>query len=119
MLDVQRSEAVVSVTKDSKAFDSRPAGNPCRPGALVRTANVESNEFKPLAIPPPGTFSIAGNVLDSIGSQPADLPTAKGPTLVKKIKAGTRKVLPWCRQADFFAVNGSKERSSFAEVYNA
>jgi hypothetical protein len=119
MLDVQRSEAVLSVLKDSKGVELGRVGQPCKPGALVRTANVESNEFKPLAIPPPGTFSIAGGVLDSIGSQPADLPNAKGPKLIKKVKAGARRVLPWCRQADFFAVTGSKERSSFAEIYQA
>jgi hypothetical protein len=119
MLEVQRSEALLNVTKDAKCLELFRVGNPCRPGALVRTANVESNEFKPLAIPPPGTFSMAGGVLDSVGAQPADLPNTKGPKLIKKIKAGTHRVLPWCRQADFFTVNGSKDRSTFAEVYSA
>jgi antitoxin component HigA of HigAB toxin-antitoxin module len=116
-LTVKEAEAFVRVLKDSKGVALRKAGNPCKQGAIIPTANVESYEFKALTIPAPGTFDIASKVLDTVGKQVADLGGSGGANLIRKIKASDRRPWTWSRQADFFTLKNGSEKSTFSEIY--
>jgi antitoxin component HigA of HigAB toxin-antitoxin module len=116
-LSVKEAESFVRVLKDAKGVELRKSGNPCKQGAIILTANVESYEFKPLQIPAPGTFEISSKVLDQVGRQVGELGSGTGPALIKKIKAEDRRLWTWSRQADFFALKGSSEKTTFSELY--